>query len=50
MDQTPNLFASGSDDSFIKLWDRRTVDGRGRCRPVGALVGHTEGITHMDSR
>ena len=80
MDSSPDLFASGSDDSFIKvcgggwfeplplradwiildlcnpptfisqLWDRRTIDGSGRCRPVGALVGHTEGITHIDTR
>ncbi|KAG1664335.1 hypothetical protein FOA52_011649 [Chlamydomonas sp. UWO 241] len=50
MDDTSNVFASGSDDQLIKVWDRRIVDTRGRCKPVGVFVGHTEGLTHLDSK
>ena len=32
-----NLMVTGSDDTFIKLWDRRAMT-----TPVGVLVGHTE--------
>ncbi|GIL72283.1 hypothetical protein Vretifemale_2659, partial [Volvox reticuliferus] len=55
-DSTPNIIISGSDDTYIKVWDRRTMSvERTDCparrrRPVGVLVGHTEGITHLHSR
>ncbi|GAA5823421.1 hypothetical protein JCM11251_000628 [Rhodosporidiobolus azoricus] len=39
-----NLLLSGSDDSFVKVWDRRSLEGE---RPSGTLVGHTEGITFV---
>jgi DDB1- and CUL4-associated factor 11 len=39
-----NLLLSGSDDSFIKVWDRRSLSGQ---RASGTLVGHTEGITFV---
>ena len=26
------------------------MDQSGRCGPVGVLVGHTEGITHVDAK
>ncbi|GAX82117.1 hypothetical protein CEUSTIGMA_g9545.t1 [Chlamydomonas eustigma] len=50
LDSTPNLIASGSDDNFVKIWDRRLIDQKGRCRPVGVLLGHTEGLTHLDAK
>ncbi len=31
-----------------QVWDRRAL-GRG-AKPAGVLVGHTEGLTHLDSR
>ncbi|EFJ51643.1 hypothetical protein VOLCADRAFT_103278 [Volvox carteri f. nagariensis] len=56
-DASPNIIISGSDDTFIKVWDRRTMPGpedprnsRPGPRPVGVFVGHTEGLTHLHSR
>lgn len=34
-----NLLLSGSDDTFVKVWDRRSLSGE---RASGTLVGHTE--------
>ncbi|GAA5908642.1 hypothetical protein JCM6882_003702 [Rhodosporidiobolus microsporus] len=42
-----NLLLSGSDDSFVKVWDRRSLEGE---RPSGTLVGHTEGITFVSPK
>lgn len=42
-----NLLLSGSDDSFIKVWDRRSLSSE---RPSGTLVGHTEGVTFLASK
>ena len=42
-----NLLLSGSDDSFIKVWDRRSLSGQ---RASGTLVGHTEGITFVEPK
>lgn len=41
-----NVLLSGSDDSFIHVWDRRSLSGQ---RPSGSLVGHTEGLTYLDT-
>ncbi|CAI5959549.1 unnamed protein product [Closterium sp. NIES-64] len=64
-DETSQLIYSGSDDRICKVWDRRLLDntepigpgGGGerqgvgcRNKPVGVLVGHTEGITHLASK
>ncbi|KAJ1555315.1 DDB1- and CUL4-associated factor 11 [Nowakowskiella sp. JEL0078] len=38
---------AGSDDTFIKVWDRRTLE---KSRPVGVLVGHLEGLTYITSK
>jgi WD repeat-containing protein 23 len=42
-----NILFSGSDDSTIKVWDRRSMADS---REAGAFVGHTEGITYIDSK
>ncbi|BGP15145.1 hypothetical protein JCM10213_005394 [Rhodosporidiobolus nylandii] len=42
-----NLLLSGSDDAFVKVWDRRSLQGE---RPSGTLVGHTEGITFISGK
>jgi WD repeat-containing protein 23 len=54
LDQSGQLFASGSDDRLVLIWDRRLVpaldagDGVRGC--VGAFVGHTNGLTCVSSR
>jgi len=42
-----NVLFSGSDDSFVKVWDRRSMAGG---REAGCLVGHMEGITFVESK
>jgi DDB1- and CUL4-associated factor 11 len=44
---SPHILYSGSDDATIKVWDRRSIGDR---RPVGAFVGHIEGLTYIDSK
>ncbi|KAK2739785.1 hypothetical protein FQN57_006482 [Myotisia sp. PD_48] len=44
---SPNILFSGSDDTTIRIWDRRSMaDGRG----VGVFVGHREGLTFVESK
>lgn len=44
---SPHIVYSGSDDSTIKVWDRRSMtDGR----EAGVFLGHNEGITSIDSK
>ena len=43
----PHILYSGSDDATVKVWDRRSM---GDSREAGAFVGHTEGITYVDSK
>ncbi|KAJ7597418.1 WD40 repeat-like protein [Mycena floridula] len=43
-----NVLVSASDDSFLKVWDRRSLGGSNR--PSGVLVGHTEGITNVSAK
>eukprot|EP01026_Neomeris_dumetosa_P041188 TRINITY_DN34071_c0_g1_i5.p1 TRINITY_DN34071_c0_g1~~TRINITY_DN34071_c0_g1_i5.p1 ORF type:complete len:586 (+),score=64.29 TRINITY_DN34071_c0_g1_i5:32-1759(+) len=53
LDESNNVLVTGSDDSQIYLWDRRTLPGTSIGAvlvPQGALVGHTEGITHIHSK
>lgn len=46
-----HLIVTGSDDSLIKVWDRRILGkGRAGLRPAGVLPGHSEGITHISPR
>jgi len=42
-----NLVFTGSDDSLVKIWDRRSL---GNSRPAGVFVGHAEGITNVASK
>ncbi|KAG9688657.1 WD40 repeat-like protein, partial [Aureobasidium melanogenum] len=44
---SPHILYSGSDDTTLKVWDRRSM---GDGREAGAFVGHTEGITYIDSK
>ncbi|KAL9084705.1 MAG: hypothetical protein Q9165_007953 [Trypethelium subeluteriae] len=44
---SPHILYSGSDDTTLKVWDRRSMaDGR----EAGVFMGHTEGITYVDSK
>ncbi|KAK6353331.1 hypothetical protein TWF696_005299 [Orbilia brochopaga] len=44
---SPHILFSGSDDTTIKVWDRRSMaDGR----EAGAFLGHMEGLTYIDSK
>ncbi|KAJ3098875.1 hypothetical protein HDU97_003688 [Phlyctochytrium planicorne] len=47
-DDSSNIVVSGSDDSFLKVWDRRSL--RKDSKPSGVLVGHTEGVTFVSSK
>ncbi|XP_073139968.1 LEC14B protein [Henckelia pumila] len=47
-DESGSLLYSGSDDNFVKVWDRRSFATKSK--PVGILMGHLEGITFIDSR
>jgi WD repeat-containing protein 23 len=44
---SPHIIYSGSDDTTIKVWDRRSM---GDNREAGAFVGHIEGLTYIDSK
>ncbi|TMW57168.1 hypothetical protein Poli38472_003093 [Pythium oligandrum] len=44
-----NVFVSGSDDSLIKLWDRRVLS-ESNPKPQGVFPGHIDGITYISSR
>ncbi|KAL2009074.1 hypothetical protein VTN00DRAFT_7268 [Thermoascus crustaceus] len=44
---SPHILYSGSDDTTIRVWDRRSM---GDGREAGAFVGHTEGLTYIDSK
>ncbi|KAL5334078.1 WD40-repeat-containing domain protein [Aspergillus crustosus] len=44
---SPHILYSGSDDSTVRVWDRRSMADR---REAGVFVGHTEGLTYVDSK
>jgi WD repeat-containing protein 23 len=44
---SPHIIYSGSDDTILKVFDRRSL---GDSREAGAFVGHIEGITYIDSK
>ncbi|KAF8203916.1 WD40-repeat-containing domain protein [Pholiota molesta] len=43
-----NVLVSASDDTYLKVWDRRSL-GASR-KPSGVLIGHTEGITYVSAK
>ncbi|THH13014.1 hypothetical protein EW146_g7163 [Bondarzewia mesenterica] len=43
-----NVLISASDDTFLKVWDRRSLGSSKR--PSGVLIGHTEGITNVSAK
>lgn len=43
-----NVLVSASDDSFLKVWDRRSLGSTPT--PSGVLIGHTEGITYVSAK
>ncbi|MCJ1308255.1 hypothetical protein MMC25_001908 [Agyrium rufum] len=45
--KSPHILYSGSDDTLIKIWDRRSL---GDSREAGVFMGHTEGVTYVDSK
>lgn len=44
---SPHILYSGSDDTTLKVWDRRSL---GDGREAGVFLGHTEGLTYVDSK
>lgn len=42
-----NILVSGSDDGYIKVWDRRSLS---QSRPSGVLPGATQGITYISPK
>lgn len=44
---SPHILFSGSDDQTLRVWDRRSM---GDGREAGVFVGHTEGLTYVDSK
>ncbi|KAI5122355.1 hypothetical protein M0805_004113 [Coniferiporia weirii] len=47
-DSGSNVLISASDDTFIKVWDRRSLGSS--TRPSGVFIGHTEGITNVSAK
>jgi WD repeat-containing protein 23 len=44
---SPHILYSGSDDTTLKVWDRRSMADS---REAGAFIGHTEGLTYIDTK
>ena len=49
VDNSNSLIVSGSDDSFVSIWDRRALK-ESQPKPVGIFAGHIHGITFVHSR
>jgi hypothetical protein len=49
VDESSDIFFSGTDDGIIKVWDRRCLNET-RPEPVGLLIGHRDGVTYIDSK
>ena len=48
-DISSQILFSGGDDAICKVWDRRTMR-EDDPKPAGALAGHQDGITFIDSK
>ena len=46
-ESSTNILVSGSDDGYMKVWDRRSLSSS---TPSGVLVGATEGITYTSPK
>ncbi|WVR03078.1 hypothetical protein IAU60_000067 [Kwoniella sp. DSM 27419] len=46
-ESSTNILVSGSDDGYVKVWDRRSLSST---TPSGVLVGATEGITYTSPK
>ncbi|KAI0066418.1 WD40 repeat-like protein [Artomyces pyxidatus] len=46
--ESGNVLVSASDDTFLKVWDRRSLGSSQK--PSGVLIGHTEGITNVSAK
>lgn len=46
-ESSPHILYSGSDDTTLRVWDRRSL---GDHREAGVFMGHTEGLTYVDSK
>lgn len=44
-----NLLFTGSDDCYIKAWDKRIL-GQGHEHPIGVFIGHEEGVASLATR
>ncbi|KAI1919785.1 hypothetical protein LOZ12_002254 [Ophidiomyces ophidiicola] len=44
---SPHILYSGSDDTTLRVWDRRSMANG---REAGIFMGHTEGLTYVDSK
>ncbi|KAI0003806.1 WD40-repeat-containing domain protein [Russula compacta] len=43
-----HVLISASDDTFLKVWDRRSLGSSQK--PSGVLIGHTEGIANVSAK
>jgi WD repeat-containing protein 23 len=46
--ESSNLIFTGSDDCFVKVWDRRALNTNNRA--AGVFIGHQEGISNVASK
>ena len=46
-ESSTNILVSGSDDGYVKVWDRRSLSSN---TPSGILVGATEGVTYTSPK
>jgi len=46
-ESSTNILVSGSDDGYVKVWDRRSLSSS---TPSGILAGATEGITYTSPK
>lgn len=49
LDESSNIFFSGTDNGLIRVWDQRCLN-EANPESAGALIGHFDGITYIDSR
>jgi WD repeat-containing protein 23 len=46
--ESSNILFTGSDDCFVKVWDRRALGSSNK--PAGIFIGHQEGVAHVTSK